>query len=371
MIIIVTQCFPPDVGGIENYMGGLAGAAAAAGRRVMVFADGAGPASDAPTLMPRGVDVRRFGGWKPLRRRRKAAALAAALADAAVDRVICDSWKSVETALSARRGRAAPPVWSLAHGMEVPAAPRPSKRRRIIDAFANVARILANSDFTATRLRPFLPADADLRVETPPIPPQPPAAPAARAALRARLHSSTGASGGPLIATLCRLEPRKGVDQVLRAASVLRVAHPGLHVAVAGDGPDRPRLEALSAELQAPALFLGRVTEAEKAALFAEADLFAMPSRMENDSVEGFGIVYLEAGWHGAPSLAGVAGGASSAVTAGETGWLCDGADPQAVTAALAEAVQDPVERARRGAAAAAHARRQIWSERVDAFIGA
>ena len=86
-------------------------------------------------------------------------------------------------------------------------------------------------------------------------------------------------------------------------------------------GPDRERLEALAKETGAPTVFLGRISEIEKAALFAEATLFAMPTRAEGDSVEGFGIVYLEAAWHGAPALAGREGGAAAAVKEGETGW--------------------------------------------------
>jgi phosphatidylinositol alpha-1,6-mannosyltransferase len=56
--------------------------------------------------------------------------------------------------------------------------------------------------------------------------------------------------------------------------------------------------------------YLGLVDEASKAALLAEADIFAMPTRREGASIEGFGIVYLEAAWHGCPSLAGRDGGA-------------------------------------------------------------
>ncbi|MEL6980445.1 MAG: glycosyltransferase family 4 protein [Pseudomonadota bacterium] len=381
MILLATQCFPPRLGGIEGYMGGLADALAAAGSDVVVVADRA--AEDAATeedaadrLRP--VAVTRVGGWKPLRARRKALRIAvrlrAAAAEGGVERIICDSWKSAETALRAIDSASIRPrLITLAHGMEFPAAPRPAKRDRIARALARVDRILANSDYTAARAAPFAPDPARIAVVPPPIPPQPEPSAAARAALRARLAAALGraAPPTPLIACLARHEPRKGFDHVIDAAAAAREAHPSLGVAIAGDGPDRARLEGLAAARGAPVCFLGRVSEAEKAALFAEAALLAMPSRAEGDSVEGFGMVYLEAGWHGAPALAGRVGGAAAAVIEGETGWFCDGAAPEAVRAALAGALSDPAERARRGAAAADHARAQRWSARIAEFLSA
>ena len=78
-------------------------------------------------------------------------------------------------------------------------------------------------------------------------------------------------------------------------------------------GADRGRLEALAASLgvSQAAVFLGRVSDAEKAALLAAADVYAMPVRREGPSVEGFGIGYVEAAWFGVPSLAGRDGGAA------------------------------------------------------------
>ncbi len=132
----------------------------------------------------------------------------------------------------------------------------------------------------------------------------------------------------PVIATVARLEPRKGVDAVIRAMPDVLARHPGCIYAIAGGGEDRERLEQLAADLNVrqAVLFLGRVTSAEKAALLAMADVFAMPVRREGRSVEGFGISYSEAGWFGVPALAGRDGGAGDAVLDGETGLLCDGA---------------------------------------------
>ncbi|MEO1293694.1 MAG: glycosyltransferase family 4 protein, partial [Pseudomonadota bacterium] len=99
-------------------------------------------------------------------------------------------------------------------------------------------------------------------------------------------------------------------------------------------------------------------------------DLFAMPSRRVGDSVEGFGIVYLEAAACGTPSIAGRDGGASDAVLDGETGLLVDGNDPAAIALALETLLTAPEKRAAMGEAARRHAERQTWTQRAPDFLG-
>lgn len=349
--LVLTQCFPPDAGGVERVMGALAAALARVGE-VEVLADEAGRRG--LIAAPVGPRIRRFGGLKPLRRRLKA--LAAAGRAKGVDAIFADSWKSVELLAPP-----AAPLIVLAHGMEFPPEPRPAKAARIRAALAKATAIAANSADTAARLAPFAPAGAKLAVVNPPVDPPAPADPADMEALRARIGE------GPIVATLARLEPRKGVDQVIRALPGL----PGVRHAVAGDGPDRPRLEALARELAVDdrVTFLGRVSEAEKSALYALSEVFAMPARAEGASVEGFGLVYLEAAWFGVPSVAGREGGAADAVQDGETGLLCDGGDAADVAAALGRLLRDPDLRRRLGAAARLRAQRAGWDAGLDRYL--
>lgn len=132
-------------------MAGLAGRLALSGRSVKVLANGAPAGADATVPEPPFV-LRRFGGWRPLRRWRKRRAIAALLAAGNVEGVFCDSWKSVE-ALPRRLGV---PVAVLAHGAEYPVTPRPRKARRIMAALARCHAIIANSHFTADAVRRFL-----------------------------------------------------------------------------------------------------------------------------------------------------------------------------------------------------------------------
>lgn len=347
--VIVTQTFPPDLGGMEELTGGLATALAAEGHAVEVFADRI--RSGRAELTAPGFVLRRFGGPRPWRRLMKRVAIARALRGGPPSALIADSWKSIE-ALPRVTGGA--PILVLAHGMEFPPDVTAAKAGRIRAALARATSVAANSRYTLGLLAPHMPPGTRCAVVPPPIPPQPEPSPADLAAARALIVGE-----GPVLLTLARLEPRKGIDMVIRAIPGLVAAHPGLSLLVAGDGPDRARLASLAAQagMGHRVRFLGRVDPGMKAALFRSADLFAMPTRREGASVEGFGIVYLEAAWHGLPALAGREGGAADAVADGETGILCDGADPQAVQDSLAALLADRAALRAMGARASARVR--------------
>lgn len=363
MILVATQNFPPDTGGIPVLVGGLAERLAAR-EAVHVFAHrirgkGLAELADHPYAA-----LHRFGALWPFRSWMKAWAMRPLLRDPALRGVICDSWKSA-LILPATRA----PVIVMAYGMEFPPHPSPRRVWRIRRAFAKASVVVAISRHTAAQMARYLAPGLRVEIIPPPIPPQP----APSAAARARIRTLAGE--GPLIATLSRLEDRKGIDRVIAALPELAARHPGLAYLIGGVGDDQPRLEKhiRANGVEARVHVLGRVSEDEKAALLAEADLFAMPARREGASVEGFGIVYLEAAWHGCPSLAGLEGGAEDAVEDGVTGLLCDGADQAAVTAGLAALLDDPARRRAMGEAAARRVRQGfLWEQilpRYDALL--
>ncbi|WOX04481.1 glycosyltransferase family 4 protein [Microbulbifer pacificus] len=359
MILIATQNFPPDRGGIEILMGGLAEALAAAGHEVRVLAD-ASHVAEAARARP--FQLQRYGGMKPLRRWRKARALRQAVRAGAVEGVFADSWKSAELL-----GDLGVPLAVLAHGMEFPEWQSPRKAERIHRALFLADSVIANSRYTAEQVQPYLQGGTRLTVINPPIWPQPTATAQSLARLRARIGG-----GDPVLATLARLEPRKGVDMVIRALPQIRARHPQVVYLIAGLGDDQPRLKRLAEELQVAECvhFLGPMDEGDKAALYEVADLFAMPARREGNSVEGFGIVYREAQWYGVPVLAGRDGGAVDAVAGGELGALCNGADAGDVCAQLLRLLDDDAGRralAEKGMAVARGPAQ--WAQSVDAFL--
>ena len=72
-------------------------------------------------------------------------------------------------------------------------------------------------------------------------------------------------------------------------------------------------------------MFFKDISDDLKNALIAKSNIFVMPSIIHKKSVEGFGIVYLEAAQYGVPSLGGKDGGASDAIDHNKTGLICDG----------------------------------------------
>lgn len=143
----------------------------------------------------------------------------------------------------------------------------------------------------------------------------------ARAAARTRLGLPVDVL---LVASVSRLVPRKGMDVLIEAVRRLSVSYPDLVLAIAGTGREAERLAAQARRGAAPVRFLGRVNEEDKRALLASADVFAMTcrSRWGGLEEEGFGIVFLEAAASGTPQVAGDSGGAAAAVDDGVSGLV-------------------------------------------------
>jgi phosphatidylinositol alpha-mannosyltransferase len=101
---------------------------------------------------------------------------------------------------------------------------------------------------------------------------------------------------------LGRLEQRKGVKHLLHAFKLMTETHPEVTLVIAGDGPDRAKLEQLASELELKnAVFLGFVSEKEKIHYLRTADLYCSPALYG----ESFGIVLLEAMATGIVTVAG------------------------------------------------------------------
>ena len=160
------------------------------------------------------------------------------------------------------------------------------------------------------------------------------------------------ATGGLVIFTVARLEESKGIQWVIRAMPKIRAEFPEARYVVAGDGTYKSELESivdsvLPEDYRTAVIFLGRVSDAEKYALYDACDLYVMPS-----SEEGFGLVYAEAGAFGKPSIGCDVMGVPEAISYEETGLLVPPNDADAVAEAVLRLLRDDGERGRMGAAA-------------------
>ena len=156
----------------------------------------------------------------------------------------------------------------------------------------------------------------------------------------------------PLVVSVSRLVPRKGMDTLIRSAARLGRTEPDLVVAIAGSGRDRRRLEGLVASTGAPVRLLGRVPEELLPGLYGAGDVFAMlcRSRWGGLEQEGFGIVFLEAAAAGVPQVAGESGGAAEAVAHERTGLVMGRPDAvERVARTLSDLLGDERRRAEMG----------------------
>jgi glycosyltransferase involved in cell wall biosynthesis len=176
--------------------------------------------------------------------------------------------------------------------------------------------------------------------------------------------------GRIVILTVGRLHPRKGQLFIIEAMQDLPPAQRESieYWLVGGDSKENyeERLKEAADRSGLTVRFLGRVPDDELARIYSQADIFAMTSIDHRHSVEGFGLVYLEAAAHGLPVVAHAVGGVPEAVVDGVTGLLVPPADRQALCAAFSRLIADQDLRHKLGAAGRRWARRNSWARSVD-----
>jgi phosphatidylinositol alpha-1,6-mannosyltransferase len=337
--LLVTNDFPPKVGGIQSYLWELWRRLPPADVTVLTTPRKGARRFDAgqafeivrtrePVLLPNPVLLRRV--------RELAARVDAEL-------VVLDP----AVPLGMIGPRLGLPYVPVLHGAEVTVPARlPVAGRLLSRVLAGAALIVSAGGYPeqeARRLRPALPPVVH-------VPPGVdtnrfvPVDLAGRAAARQKLGLPDGV---PLVVSVSRLVPRKGMDVLIQAAGRLNRSgrHQGLHVAIAGGGRDRRRLERLIGDNAAPVRMLGRVADSDLPDLYRSADVFALccRSRWGGLEQEGFGIVFLEAAATGVPCVAGDSGGAAEAVLDRETGLVVPNpSDVDSVAGAIGRLLSDP-----------------------------
>lgn len=154
----------------------------------------------------------------------------------------------------------------------------------------------------------------------------------------------------PRLVTVAHVVPRKRHEDVVRALWVLRDRHPGARYRVIGDGPERPALARLAAELGVDDRieWRGQLPHAEALEAAREADLFVMPS-----VDEAFGVAYVEAMASAMPAVAAMGEPGPQEISAvGEGIVLVPPGDVTALADAIDALLTDPGRRRTLGQAA-------------------
>jgi glycosyltransferase involved in cell wall biosynthesis len=128
------------------------------------------------------------------------------------------------------------------------------------------------------------------------------------------------------ILAMGRLVARKGFDLAVKAFVRIADRYPDLDLVIAGEGGFRDAIEtAIETAGYRDRIHLpGEVGQTEKQRLLHHCEFLIMPNRPMEDDMEGFGIVFLEAGAFGKAVIGGDNGGVPDAVTHGQTGLLVD-----------------------------------------------
>ncbi|HVF27156.1 MAG TPA: glycosyltransferase family 4 protein [Pyrinomonadaceae bacterium] len=146
-------------------------------------------------------------------------------------------------------------------------------------------------------------------------------------------------SSTPTIVFAGRLVPEKGVDALVRAFARVASRISGARLLLAGDGPERERIQELVGELKLSThvALLGHLTAAEMERRFAGAWVQAVPSRW----AEPFGLTATEAMMRGTAVVASASGGLAEIVRDGETGFLVQPDNVDALASALLKILGD------------------------------
>lgn len=319
MIIMLTQCFPPNIGGIETVMSDLADLLSKH-YTLEVITKAVNGDKNWDGTQP--YSISRIQGSKFLRQWRLKKIITQKNSLSPIKLFITDSWKSAQTILPlAKKQRI--PIIALAHGNDVLTKNKRYRAHRIRNTLNACKHVVAVSD--ATKNLVF-----ELGINH-----------------CSTIHNGIDSSkylnttktinfSEPNLLTIARIEPRKGHDQVIQALPKLLAIWPKLQYHIAGTGHDDIRLKDMVTRLslQDHVTFHGHVSQQQKLELLNTSDLFVMPVRHDQitHSIEGFGISLVEAQLAGLPVLTGLSGGVNDVVTHNLTGFQCNGNDPESVT---------------------------------------
>ncbi|MBB3042236.1 glycosyltransferase family 4 protein [Nocardioides soli] len=337
-VLMLAKAFPPVTGGIETFSEQVARAYLRAKVRVDVITQTTLPAGRSEVQYPEGYLQLLNAGPGPqaptgLRLSRLAREL---LKSEEYAYIHATSWRAGLATLPVRRGV---PLFVSVHGREVlivPRAMRPLMRATFRQATAVAAVSTATKQFAYSMWGDAIGADSWRVIGNGlSFPPQP-----------TRDHTEDMQARPLRILTLARLVPRKNVQGCLSALAQLTASgRTDFEYRIAGSGPlaDELRQQSDSLRLSGQVRFLGRVPDADVAALYRWADVFLHPQVVANDGtdVEGFGITIADAMSFGCAVIAGDKAGPSDFITDQRTGYLVDGNDPQAIQQAVRRLLDD------------------------------
>jgi phosphatidylinositol alpha-1,6-mannosyltransferase len=334
--LIVTNDFPPRVGGIESFVADVVELLDAD----VVVLTSRTPGSAVFDQMLDFEVVRMGRVLLPTRATTRTAARL--LSRTGASRVLFGAAAPLALMTPALRRAGAQRVVAMSHGHETWWAALPGARsllRRLADDADHLSTI---SDFTADRIGPRLSTAAQHRMIR--LPP-----PVSTAVFRPGGRSFVGPDRPRCIA-VGRLVRQKGFDTLLRAWRLVLDGWSGggavPELVVVGEGPQRSRLAALlvALDLAGTVRMIGKVSRGEVVGQLQQADVFALPmrTRLGGLNPEGLGLAALEAAACGLPVIVGDSGGAPETVLHGRSGFVVKPHDHHQLAGRILALFNDP-----------------------------
>tara|TARA_Y100000816_G_scaffold251103_1_gene201390 strand:- start:50 stop:1132 length:1083 start_codon:yes stop_codon:yes gene_type:complete len=313
MYLIITRSFPPELGGMQSLMWGLA-SEMSKNFMIKVFADHQDNHKEFDKKV--NFSIERIGGIKFLRKIRKAQLINEFLKKNKVQGIIADHWKSLELIKTDKR------KYCLIHGKEINHPKGTTLNKRVVKVLGDVEKIIANSEYTKNLAINNGVDKNKIIVINPGVDPVMELDKKSLEKVESLLKTKS-----PRLITVSRFDKRKNHEKIVMAIRNLKQMYPNIVYICIGYGDEEKNIKDLVKELDlgSQVMFFKDISMKLKNSLIAKSDIFVMPSIIHKTSVEGFGIAYVEAAQYGIPSLGGKDGGASDAISHNKTGLICDG----------------------------------------------
>ena len=266
MYLIVTKTFPPEVGGMQNLMWGLANELSKH-YMIKVFAD----YHENHKLFDEQVSfsIERVGGIKLLRKYRKAQLINEFIKENKIDGIIADHWKSLEHLKTNKK------KICLIHGKEINHEKGTSLNKRVLEVLDNVETIVANSEYTKNLAISLGVQQDKIIVINPGVDPVEELDKKTLDKVENLLKHKS-----PRLITVSRFDKRKNHEKVIMALRNLKQIYPSIVYICVGYGDEEENIKKLVAELglQPQVMFFKDISNELKNALVAKSNIFVMPS---------------------------------------------------------------------------------------------
>ncbi len=329
MYLIVTRSFPPEIGGIQNLMWGLTNELSK-NYMIKVFADHHNNHKDFDEKVS--FSIERVGGIKLLRKYRKAQLINEFIKENKIEGIIADHWKSLELIKTNKK------KICLIHSKEINHEKRSKLNKRVLNVLNSVDIVVANSKYTKN-LAIECGADKDkIVVINPGVDPVQELNKKSVEKVESLLKHKS-----PRLITVSRYDKRKNHEKVIMALRNLKQIYPNIVYICVGYGDEEENIKKLVKQLnlEEQVMFFKDISNELRNSLLAKSNIFVMPSIIYKKSVEGFGIVYIEAAQYGVPSIGGVNGGAADAIDHEKTGLICDGNNLDAIYSSINSMIEN------------------------------